>query len=53
MATDLLAETMTAAGEKECKLAIEEGDYHQGIPAITVVVDQSVRISTPTMPRVA
>ena len=34
-----LAETMTAAGEKECKLAIEKGDYHQGVPAITVVVD--------------
>ena len=36
---DLLAETMTAAGEKGCKLAMEKGDYHQGVPAITVVVD--------------
>lgn len=31
---------MTAAGEKECKLAIEKGDYHQGVTAITVVVNR-------------
>ena len=37
---NLLAETMTAAGEKECKLVIEKGDYHQGVTAITVVVDR-------------
>ena len=36
---DLLAETMTAAGEKEGKLAVEKGHYHQGVAAITVVVD--------------
>ena len=33
---DLLAETMTTAGEKERKLAVEKGDYHQGVPAITL-----------------
>ena len=36
---DLLPETMTAAGEQECKLTLEKGDYHQGVSAITVVVD--------------
>ena len=30
---------MDVAGEEECKLAIQKGEYHQDIPAITVVVD--------------
>ena len=35
----LLTEKMIAAGEEENKLAMARGDFHQGIPAITVVVD--------------
>ena len=35
----LLTEKLLAAGEEEWKLAIERGDFHQGAPAITVVVD--------------
>ena len=27
------------AGKLECELAIQENSYHQGVPAITVVVD--------------
>ena len=34
-----LAETMTAAGKEEKRLAEERGDYHEGMPALTVVVD--------------
>lgn len=34
-----LQEIMAEAGREERQLAIERGDYHQGIPAITVVVD--------------
>ena len=30
---------MKSAGQEECRLAIERGDYHQGIPAITVNTD--------------
>ena len=30
---------LLAAGEEEKRLAIENGQYHQGIPAISVVVD--------------
>ena len=30
---------MKAAAEEERKLAIERGDYHQGVPAITVICD--------------
>lgn len=30
---------MIEAGREEKQLAIERGDYHQGVPAITVVVD--------------
>ena len=30
---------MKSAGQEECRLAIERGDYHQGIPAITVITD--------------
>ena len=35
----LLTDRKATAGEEERKLAIERGDYHQGIPAIKVVVD--------------
>jgi len=34
-----LQKSMSEAGGEEKKLAIEGGDYHQGLPAITVVVD--------------
>ena len=36
---DQLTEKLLAAGEKERRLAIERGDFHQGVPAITVAVD--------------
>ena len=35
----LLTEKVIAAGEEEWDLAIERGDFHQGVPAVTVVVD--------------
>ena len=35
----LLIEKLIAAGEEEQKLAIESGDSHQGVSAVTVVVD--------------
>ena len=35
----LLNEKTIAAGEEENKLAMVRGDFHQGMPAITVVVD--------------
>ena len=34
-----LQESMKAAGKEEKQLAIEQSSYHQGIPAITVIVD--------------
>ncbi len=34
-----LNEEMIAAGREEKRLAEERGDYHEGVPAITVVVD--------------
>ena len=30
---------MTEAGKEERRLAIEAGEYHQGVPAITVILD--------------
>ena len=30
---------MLEAGKEEKRLAEERGDYHQGVPAITVIVD--------------
>ena len=36
---DLLVGKMIEAGCEELKLAEERGDFHQGVPAITVVVD--------------
>lgn len=36
---DQLRDSMIEAGKEEKKLAIERGDYHQGVPAITVYVD--------------
>ena len=35
----LVTEKVIAAGEEERGLAIERGDFHQGVPAVTVVVD--------------
>ena len=32
-------ESMKAEGKQENKHAIEKGSYHQGVPAITVIVD--------------
>ena len=34
-----LEESMLEAGREEKRLAEARGDYHQGVPAITVVVD--------------
>ena len=34
-----LEETMLEAGKEERRLAIERNDFHQGIPAVTVIVD--------------
>jgi len=34
-----LNEEMIAAGKEEKRIAEEKGDYHEGVPAITVVVD--------------
>ena len=36
---NLLEESMQAAGKQERELAIQQGSFHQGVPAITVVVD--------------
>ena len=36
---DLLQDSMKEAGAKEKALAISKNQYHQGVPAITVVVD--------------
>jgi hypothetical protein len=36
---DTLQEEMKKAGEEEKRRAIERHDYHQGVPAITIVVD--------------
>ncbi len=34
-----LMDVMAEAGKEEKRLAEERGDYHQGVPAITVIVD--------------
>ena len=36
---DVLHKTMDEAGKEERRLAVEKGSYHEGVPAITVVVD--------------
>jgi len=36
---NLLEESMQAAGKMERELAIQQGSFHQGVPAITVIVD--------------
>lgn len=36
---ELLTDKMIVAGEEEHRLATDRHDFHQGIPAITVVVD--------------
>ena len=36
---ELLHESMKKAGEEDRRLAVERGDFHQGVPAITVIVD--------------
>ena len=48
---ELLHESMKKAGEEERQMAILRGDFHQGVPAITVIVDSgwSKRSHTPTM----
>jgi len=30
---------MKAAGKEECKLTIERNQFHEGVPAITVILD--------------
>ena len=39
MVADTAEESMKEAGREERRLAIENDQYHQGVPAITVVVD--------------
>ncbi len=34
-------QSMAEAGREERQLAIERGEYHEGVPAITVVVDKT------------
>ena len=34
-----LRDSMIEAGKEEKKLAIDRGDYHQGVPSITVIAD--------------
>ena len=36
---DQLEQSMLEAGKEEKRLAEERGDYHEGIPAITAIVD--------------
>ena len=36
---EVLEDSMKSAGQEERRLAIERGDYHQGIPAIIVITD--------------
>ena len=36
---DLFNDSMLAAGKKERELAVQKNSYHQGVPAITVIVD--------------
>ena len=41
---DQLEKSMKEAGGEERQLAIERGDYHQGVPAITVTLDRGYHI---------
>ena len=34
-----LAKSMAEAGAEEKRLAKERGDYHEGVPAVTVIID--------------
>ena len=36
---EMSCESMKKAGEEERQLAVQRGDFHQGVPAITVIVD--------------
>ena len=36
---DKLHESMMEAGREECKLAIEREDFHEGVPATTIIVN--------------
>ena len=36
---DLFEESMKQAGDEEKAIAITNGRYHQGVPAITVIID--------------
>ena len=35
----MLCESMKKAGEEERQLAVQRGDFHQDVPAISVIVD--------------
>ena len=37
------------AGREEKEIAIKEGTFHHGVPAITVIVRQNALTSIPTM----
>lgn len=45
-----LQESMAEAGREEKRLAEENGSYHEGVPAITVIVDGSAHTNTRIMP---
>ena len=50
-----LIEAMAQAGKEEKQNVIDEGDYHQGVPAISVVADgdgQRGATNIPITPRV-
>lgn len=44
-----LQESMAKAGREEKRLAEKKGSYHEGVPAITVIVDGGVLTSIHTM----
>jgi hypothetical protein len=44
---DVLLADMLAAGQEERRLAIERKDYHEEVPAITVITDGGWSKSTP------
>lgn len=35
----MLADSMAEAGKEEKQLAVEQGDFHEAILAITVIID--------------
>ena len=46
----VVEDNLLTAGKEERSLAIAQGTFHDGVPAITIVVDGSGHTSTPIMP---